>query len=67
MRPIKKKYNNEVIVAKLQLDKEGVTSSNQEFSLMVSNNHPNIIKFLDFLKDSNTLIMEFRYLFRKTK
>jgi hypothetical protein len=25
---------------------------------MKSNNHPNIVKFLDYLKDSNVLIME---------
>ena len=33
---------------------------------MVSNNHPNIIKFLDYIKDSNTLIMEVNKYYFKT-
>ena len=28
---------------------------------MAGNNHPNIVKFLDYIKDSNTLIMEVYY------
>jgi len=52
-------YESAFVAVKFQLDKQGITSPCQEFSLMVSNKHPNIVKFLDYLKDCNALIMEY--------
>ena len=57
----KEKYGKEIdkVVVKFEKRKpQSGMSMRQEFALMSRNNHPNIVKFLDFIEDCNALIME---------
>ena len=47
------------------IKQEGISIS-QEFALMSRNNHPNIVKFLDFIGECNVLIMEVKKIIYNT-